>query len=82
MLELNETPVRTANNFRINNIEVDTKIPTIIREFKKKIMENHNGTINCAELLKMNAEKGGKKKEHCDGMIRESIKLIDEYTAE
>ncbi|NME81700.1 C_GCAxxG_C_C family protein [Clostridium sp. SM-530-WT-3G] len=45
-------------------------------------MENHNGTINCAELLKMNAEKGGKKKEHCDGMIRESIKLIDEYTAE
>ncbi|WP_347564367.1 C-GCAxxG-C-C family protein [Clostridium sp. SM-530-WT-3G] len=53
-----------------------------MREFKKKIMENHNGTINCAELLKMNAEKGGKKKEHCDGMIRESIKLIDEYTAE
>lgn len=35
----------------------------------------------CAELLKANIEKGGKKKEHCDGMIREAIELIDEYAA-
>ena len=34
MLKLNETPVRTAKNFRINNIEIDEKIPTKISEFK------------------------------------------------
>ena len=26
MLKLNETPIRTANNFRINNIEIDIKL--------------------------------------------------------
>ncbi|SFU35690.1 C_GCAxxG_C_C family probable redox protein [Clostridium sp. DSM 8431] len=55
--------------------------PAKIREFKKTIMNNHEGTIICSELLKANAEKGGKKKEHCDSMIREAIELIDEYTA-
>jgi Fe-S cluster assembly scaffold protein SufB len=34
MLKLNETPVRTAKNFRINNIEINEKIPTKIKEFK------------------------------------------------
>lgn len=56
--------------------------PAKIREFKKRIMDNHEGTIICSELLKSNVEKGGKKKEHCDGMIREAIELIDEYTTE
>ncbi|NME81607.1 C-GCAxxG-C-C family protein [Clostridium sp. SM-530-WT-3G] len=55
--------------------------PAIIREFKNKIRENHNGNINCSDLLKANIEKGGNKKEHCDGMIREAIELIDQYTA-
>lgn len=55
--------------------------PVTIREFKKKILDNHEGTIICAELLKANIERGGKKKEHCDSMIREAIELIDEYTA-
>ena len=34
MLKLNETPVRTANNFRINNIEINEKLPKKIDEFK------------------------------------------------
>lgn len=46
MLELNETPVRTANNFRINNIEVDTKIPTIIREFENVQINKSNCIIS------------------------------------
>ncbi len=46
MLELNETPVRTANNFRINNIEVDTKIPTIIREFENVQITKSNCIIS------------------------------------
>ena len=34
VLKLNETPVRTANNFRTNNIEIDAQIPEIIPEFE------------------------------------------------
>ena len=31
--------------------------------------------------LLANAERGGNKKEHCDGMIREAITLIDELVS-
>ena len=41
--------------------------------------ENHNGMINCFDLLKANAQAGGQKKPHCDGMIKEAIELIEEY---
>ena len=36
---------------------------------------------DCKLLLKANAERGGNKKEHCDGMIREAITLIDELVS-
>ena len=31
-----------------------------------------------AELLRANAAKGGEKKSHCDGMIKEAIEIMDE----
>ena len=41
--------------------------PYVINQFRRS-----------ADLLKANAQKGGIKKVHCDGMIREAIELIDE----
>lgn len=55
--------------------------PAVLAEFRKRIADNHDGMINCADLLRANAQKGGVKKEHCDGMIREAIELIDELSA-
>lgn len=52
--------------------------PAVINEFRKRIADNHEGNINCADLLRANAARGGDKKSHCDGMICEAIKLIDE----
>lgn len=52
--------------------------PAKINEFRKKIAQNHDGLINCADLLRANAANGGDKKTHCDCMIREAIELIDE----
>lgn len=52
--------------------------PAKINEFRKTIAQNHDGLINCADLLRANAAKGGDKKTHCDCMIREAIELIDE----
>ena len=31
------------------------------------------------DLLRANAQAGGQKKPHCDGMIKEAIELIEEY---
>lgn len=56
--------------------------PAKIGQFRRTIAENHDGLINCAELLKDNASKGGNKKEHCDGMIMEAIELIDKIAGQ
>ena len=55
--------------------------PSVLAEFRKRIADNHDGMTNCVDLLRANAQKGGVKKEHCDGMIREAIELIDELSA-
>ena len=40
-LKVNDTPVRTARNFKINNIEVELEIPEKIAEFKNvEIIKN------------------------------------------
>lgn len=46
MLKLNETPIRTANNFRINNIEIDAQIPEIIPEFENAQIIKENSEID------------------------------------
>ena len=52
--------------------------PYVINQFRRRIADNHNGMTDCTDLLKANVQKGGIKKVHCDGMIREAIELIDE----
>ena len=52
--------------------------PMVLNEFRKRIADNHDGMTDCADLLRANAAKGGEKKLHCDGMIKEAITLIDE----
>ena len=52
--------------------------PKVLNEFRKRIADNHGGMTDCADLLRANAAKGGEKKLHCDGMIKEAIEIIDE----
>ncbi len=50
--------------------------------FCRKIKENHDGLINCKDLLRVMAEKGEKKKPHCDGMVFEAVALAEEMLAD
>ena len=52
--------------------------PQTANEFVRKIRENHNGLINCADLLRVNVENGGEKMPHCNAMIRDSIGCVEE----
>ena len=52
--------------------------PMILKEFRKRIADNHGGMTDCADLLRANAAKGGEKKPHCDGMIKEASEIMDE----
>jgi hypothetical protein len=55
--------------------------PTI-GAYLRTIRENHSGCLDCGDLLRMNKEKGGKKKPHCDGMVYESTELVEKIIAE
>lgn len=46
------------------------------RAFVEAMKANHEGKTNCADLLKKNAEQGGDKKEHCDGMVYEAVENV------
>ena len=52
-----------------------------VNAFCRKIRNNHNGTLMCSELLRMNAERGGEKKPHCDAMVYEAVELLEEILA-
>lgn len=56
--------------------------PRTLNRFYQKMKEGHDGDLDCAVLLKKNAERGGEKKAHCDAMICESIGYIEEILKE
>ncbi len=51
--------------------------PGAVNDFCRKIRENHDGMINCADLLRVNAEKGGDKLTHCNALICECVSCTE-----
>ena len=43
--------------------------PETTGKFLKVFRDHHDGVTDCATLLKVNHEKGGERKPHCDGMV-------------
>ena len=37
----------------------------------------HDGMINCADLLRVNAEHGGERKPHCDALVYEMVDYVE-----
>ena len=56
--------------------------PTTLGEFHRRIKENHEGYLECADLLRINAAAGREKKPHCDAMVYESVALVEEILRE
>ena len=52
------------------------------QEFIRTIRSNHDGMINCRDLLRAMAEKGEKRKPHCDGMVFEALELVEKMLQE
>ena len=46
--------------------------------FCREIRNRHEGCLDCRDLLRMNMERGGEKKPHCDAMVYESVLLVEE----
>lgn len=53
-----------------------------VAKYVQIMKERHGGSLNCPDLLKRNQEQVRlDKKVHCDGMIMESIELVEELMA-
>ena len=55
--------------------------PADANAFCRKIRENHEGCILCRDLLRINVERGGEKKPHCDAMVYEAVQTVEEMKA-
>ncbi len=52
--------------------------PQVSADLIRKVRENHDGMIDCKDLLRVNEEKGGEKMPHCNAMIRECVGYVEE----
>ena len=50
----------------------------LLHELYRKVRENHEGFLDCADLLRLNAQKGQPKKPHCDAMVYELVEMTEE----
>ncbi|MBQ8306320.1 MAG: C_GCAxxG_C_C family protein [Blautia sp.] len=55
----------------------------VILDLYRDIKAEHEGCMDCRDLLRISAEKGEEKKPHCDGLVLEMVerteKLIRQY---
>ena len=53
-----------------------------VTELREALKKNHGGMFRCADLLRVNKERGGQKKPHCDGMVYEAVELVEKILRE
>ena len=53
-----------------------------VADYHRRLRESHDGLLDCADLLRVNKERGGDRAAHCDGMISECISLVESILRE
>ena len=51
------------------------------RKFVSDFKNRHAGMLDCADLLKANAQKGLERKPHCDKLVYEAVEEIEKIMA-
>ena len=49
-----------------------------VNEYYRRLREKHDGLFDCADLLRADRERGGARKDHCDGLVYECVALAEE----
>ncbi len=56
--------------------------PAAVQALLRAVREKHEGCIDCRDLLRLNAQRGGERKPHCDGMVFELVELTERIRKE
>lgn len=51
-------------------------------EYYQALQASHDGMLECAELLRRNQELGGERKPHCDAIVFECVRLVEQLLRE
>ena len=54
----------------------------IVEDYYARLQRNHPESLDCAPLLALNEERGGVKKPHCDALVYECIRVVEEMLRE
>ena len=52
------------------------------KEYYQRLQANHEGMLDCAELLRKNEALGREKKPHCDALVYECVALVEKLLRE
>ena len=50
--------------------------------YYQALRASHDGLLDCADLLRVNKERGGERKPHCDAMVFECVTLVEKILRE
>ena len=53
-----------------------------IASYYQSLKNNHEGYLDCGNLLRINHEAGNEKKPHCDDMVYECVMLVENILRE
>ena len=53
-----------------------------VSAFLRAVRENHEGCLDCRDLLRKNTELGHNQKQHCDNMVFECLTLVENILRE
>ena len=54
----------------------------IVEDYYARLQRNHPESLDCAPLLALNEQRGGVKKPHCDALVYECIRVVEELLRE
>ena len=54
----------------------------IVEDYYARLQRNHPESLDCAPLLALNEQRGGVKKPHCDALVYEVIRVVEEMLRE
>ena len=53
-----------------------------ISQFVLDFKRNHDGAVNCGELLRQSHALGIERKEHCDKLVFETVEYLEKFLRE
>ena len=54
----------------------------IVEDYYARLQRSHPESLDCAPLLALNEQRGGVKKPHCDALVYEVIRVVEEMLRE